>query len=173
VPGQVNLAVILLAPTNFTGTASNLLINLNWNPVLGANDYNLQRGTSDGGPYSVIQSGLSTTNYSDSNVMPGTNYYYVVTADGAGGESSNSLQVAIAPLPSNQPTNLVMQFSNGQMQLGWPQDHLGWRLQIQTNGLNGGLGTNWFTIPGSTNAVSAAVPIDATTGAVFLRLIYP
>ena len=33
VAGQVNLAVTLLAPANFLAAASNLLINLSWNPV--------------------------------------------------------------------------------------------------------------------------------------------
>jgi hypothetical protein len=172
VAGQVNLAVTLLAPTDIMATASNLLINLSWNPVAGATDYNLERGISDGGPYSVVYNGVPT-NYADGDVMPGTNYYYVVTTDGAGGQSSNSLQIVATPLPSNQPTNLFMQVSNGQMQLGWPPDHLGWRLQIQTNGLNGGLGTNWVTMPGTTNGISAIVPMNTTNGAVFLRLVYP
>ncbi len=140
--------------------------------MAGATDYNLKRGTSEGGPYLVIYSG-TLTNDADGDVMPGTNYYYVVTADGAGGESSNSLQIVAAPLPSNQPTNLIMQVSNGQMQLSWPPDHLGWRLQVQTNDLNDGLGTNWFTVPGTTNGISAIVPVSATNGAVFLRLVYP
>ena len=101
------------------------------------------------------------------------NYFYVVSAVGAGGESSNSLQATAAPLPSNQPTNLVMQAGGGQLQLSWPQDHLGWRLQIQTNNLSSGIGANWATVPNSTNASSANIPINPTNGTVFLRLVYP
>ena len=59
------------------------------------------------------------------------------------------------------------------MQLSWPQDHLGWRLQIQTNTLASGLGTNWATVGNSTNFNSANIPTVATNGSVFLRLVYP
>jgi hypothetical protein len=92
---------------------------------------------------------------------------------GAGGESTNSLEAATAPLPSNQPANLVTQAGGGQLQISWPQDHLGWRLQIQTNDLTGGLGTGWVTIPNSTNVDMVNIPIDPMDGAVFLRLVYP
>jgi hypothetical protein len=171
--GQVKLVATLLAPTNFAATATNLLINLKWSPVSGASDYNLKRGTNNNGPYPTVFSGLLVTNYADWNVTSAVNYYYVVTAVGAGGESTNSFQATAAPQPSNQPTNIVLQVTNGQMQLSWPQDHLGWRLQIQTNNLTSGLAGYWNTVPGSTNATSAAVPVDPSNPSVFLRLIYP
>jgi hypothetical protein len=101
------------------------------------------------------------------------NYFYVVTATGAGGESTNSPQVNAAPLPSNQPTNIIMQTSGNQLQLSWPQDHLGWRLEIQTNNLNQGIWTNWATVANSINVNSTNILINPSNGAVFLRLIYP
>jgi hypothetical protein len=153
--------------------ATNLQILLNWNSVSGASSYNLKRGTSNGGPYPTIYSGLTTTNYTDANVTNAVNYFYIVTAVGAGGESANSLQANAIPLPSNQPTNIVMQVSGGQLQLSWPQDHLGWRLQIQTNDLSSGLGTNWVTVPGSTSFNQFSLPVNITNGPVFLRLVYP
>ena len=173
--GQVNLVVTLpapAAPTNLVATGTNLLINLKWNAVSGAASYNLKRGTTAGN-YPTIFSGLTATNYADANVTNAVNYFYVVSAVGAGGESSNSLQAAAAPLPSNQPTNLVMQAGGGQMQLSWPPDHLGWRLQIQTNNGSSGLGTNWATVGNSTNVISTNLVINPTNGAVFLRLVYP
>jgi polygalacturonase len=170
--GQVNLVVTLLAPTNLVATASNLLINLKWNSVAGATNYNLKRGTVSGS-YPAIVSTQTATNYGDANVTNAVNYFYVVTATGAGGESSNSFQVTAAPLPSNQPTNIVMQAVGGQLQLSWPPDHLGWRLQIQTNSLGKGIWTNWATVANSTNVISTNLVINPTNGAVFLRLVYP
>jgi polygalacturonase len=167
------LNVTLLPPTNLVATASNLLINLKWNAVTGANTYSLKRGTTSNGPYPTIYSGLTATNYADSNVTNAVNYFYVVTATGAGGESSNSLQASAAPLPSNQPTNIVMQTGAGQLQLSWPQSHLGWRLQIQTNNLGKGIWTNWVTVPNSTNVIQTNIVINPTNGSVFLRLVYP
>jgi polygalacturonase len=172
-PGQVKLAVTLLAPTNLVATATNLLINLRWNSVTGATNYNLKRGTLDNGPYPIVFSGLPTTNFADADVTNGVNYFYVVSALGSGGESSNSLQASAAPVPSNQPTNLVMKVSGAQFQLSWPQDHLGWRLLIQTNSLTNGLGANWVTVPNSTNVNTTNLVIDPANGAAFFRMAYP
>lgn len=160
------------APDNLTATPTNLLINLKWAAVVGATNFNLKRGTVSG-IYPTIFSGLTTTNYADANVTNAVNYFYVVTALGEGGESSNSLPASAVPLPSNQPTNLVMQVAGNQLQLSWPQAHLGWRLQIQTNDLNQGISTNWTTVANSTNVNSANVNITPANGSVFLRLIYP
>ncbi len=161
------------APTNLVAQATNLAINLQWNSVLGATNYNLKRGTTSGGPYPTIFSALTATNYLDANVTNTVNYFYVVTAVGAGGESTNSIQASATPLPSNQPTNFVMQTGGGQLQLSWPLDHIGWRLQIQTNNFGAGLGTNWTDVPNGNMTNQYIVPVNAGNGSVFLRLTYP
>jgi hypothetical protein len=148
------------------------LIKLKWNAVSGVTNYNLKRGTANGGPYPTVFSGLVVTNYSDAAVTNAVNYYYVVTAV-SGGESTNSLQASAAPLPSSVATNIVVQVSSGQLQLSWPQDHLGWHLQIQTNSLDVGLWTNWVNVPNSTTINQFSLPINPTNGSVFLRLVYP
>jgi hypothetical protein len=173
--GQVNLVVTLpapSAPTNLTATGTNLLIILKWNAVSGATNYNLKRGTTNGGPYPTVFGGLTVTNYSDAAVTNAVTYYYVVTAV-SGGESTNSLPASAAPLPSALPTNLVAQVSSDQLQLSWPQDHLGWHLQIQTNSLNAGLGTNWVNVPNSTTTNQIFIPINPNNGSIFLRMVYP
>jgi polygalacturonase len=71
------------------------------------------------------------------------------------------------------PTNIVCQVVGGQLQLSWPQDHLGWRLQIQTNDLSSGLGTNWTDVPDANLTNQVFIPIDANNGSVFLQLTYP
>lgn len=174
--GQVKLVVTLpapSAPTNFTATGTNLLIKLKWNAVSGATSYyNLKRGTANGGPYLTVFSGLTVTNYSDAAVTNAVTYYYVVTAV-SGGESANSLQASATPLPSSVATNIVVQVGDGQLQLSWPQDHLGWHLQIQTNSLNAGLGANWVNVSNSTTTNQIFILINPTNGSVFLRLVYP
>jgi len=167
--GQVKLVVTLLSPTNLVATATNLMINLKWNPVGGATSYNLKRG-SVSGTYPTIFSGLISTNYSDADVTNGAPYYYVVSAVGAGGESSNSPPVVATPLPSNQPTNIITQANGNTLQLSWPQDHLGWRLQVQTNSL---VDSNWVDVPNSTNVTSTLLNIDPANGSVYFRLVYP
>ncbi|MGB8370570.1 MAG: hypothetical protein WCF71_14890, partial [Verrucomicrobiia bacterium] len=135
--------------------------------------YNLKRGTANGGPYPTVFSGLTMTNYADAAVTNGVTYYYVVTATNSSGESPNSLQASAAPLPSSVPTNIVAQVSSGQLQLSWPQDHLGWQLQIQTNSLNAGLGTNWVNVQNSTTVNQFFILINSTIGCVFFRMAYP
>lgn len=174
-PGEINLVVSLPAPSapaNLVAMATNLMVDLQWNSVSGAASYNLKRGTVSGS-YPVVFSGLTATNYADASVTNGVNYFYVVTAVGPGGESTNSLPASATPLPSNRPASIVLQTVNGQLQASWPPDHLGWQLQIQTNGLGSGLGSDWFTVPNSTNVISTSIPIDLANGSVFLRLVYP
>ena len=157
------------APANLTAIPTNLQINLNWNPVNGATNYTLKRGTANGGPYPTICRGLTATNYADANVTNTVTYYYVVTALGAGGESSNSVQAAAAPLPSKQPTSISASLSSGRLALSWPFDHIGWRLQAQTNGLNP---ANWVEVPGATATNLISIEVDPANWSVFYRMVY-
>jgi fibronectin type 3 domain-containing protein len=78
-------------------------VALNWqsssSSVVG---YNVYRGGKSGGPYSKLSSSLDpSTSYTDSSVMGGSTYFYVVTSvDGSGNESvfSNQVQANI-PTP--------------------------------------------------------------------------
>ena len=160
------------APTNLLAAATNLLINLKWNAVSTATSYNLKRGTVSG-TYPAVFNGLTATNYADANVTNAVKYFYVISAVNTGGESTNSLSASATPLPSNQPTNVTAQVVGNQLQLSWPQDHLGWRLLIQTNDLTKGLSTNWTTVPNSTNIMSTNIVINPTNRSVFLKLVYP
>jgi len=96
----------------------------------------------------VTNASLTTTFYTDSSVTNGTMFYYVVSAVNSGGEGPNSSQVFALPV-SLSPPQLIFGVSGGQIQISWPADHLGWTLQVQTNDLSTGLGTNWISIPDS------------------------
>jgi hypothetical protein len=76
-------------------------------------------------------------------------------------------------LPSLAATSLAARISGSQLQLSWPQDHLGWSLQIQINGLSTGPGTNWAAVPNSQLTNQIFIPVNPANGSVFLRLIYP
>ena len=86
------------APTSLTATADVAQITLNWNGVTGASGYNVKRATTGGGPYTTLASAQAATTYSDTNVVAGTNYYYVVSALVSGcAEGSNSAEVSATP----------------------------------------------------------------------------
>jgi hypothetical protein len=89
------------APTNLTASAGPARISLNWNAVFGASSYNITRSTPNGGPYPLIADSVTTTNYTDTGLLNGVPYYYVVSAMALGGDSVNSTQAAAQPLFPN------------------------------------------------------------------------
>ncbi|HEY9509258.1 MAG TPA: hypothetical protein VIV82_05285, partial [Verrucomicrobiae bacterium] len=86
--------------------------------------------------------------------------------------AANGTVQALASV-SLEPTSVAAQLSDGEMMLSWPQDHTGWRLQMQTGSLTEGLGTNWIDVANSTETNQMFVPVNAAEGSVFYRLIYP
>jgi hypothetical protein len=86
------------APSNLTTTAGDTQISLSWSIVADADSYSVKRSTTSGGPYTLIESGITTTNYIDTSLTNGTTYYYVVSAINAQGESPTSTQVSVTPV---------------------------------------------------------------------------
>ena len=82
-------------PTGLTALAvSKSRINLSWLASSNVTSYNVKRSLTNGGPYSVVASGITPTNYSDPDLTSGTTYYYVVSAVTAAVESSDSAQAS-------------------------------------------------------------------------------
>lgn len=81
------------------------------------------------------------------------------------------LQVLTGPAGPTGPASLTNSFSGNSLNLSWPSGQ-GWRLQMQTNSLSKGLGTNWiYMTDGSINSTN--IPVDPSKAAVFYRLTYP
>jgi hypothetical protein len=76
-------------------------------------------------------------------------------------------------LTAANPTNIVVQVTGNSLTLNWPADHVGWRLQVQTNDVTQGLGMNWVDVAGGTTTNQMTIPIDPANGSVFYRMIYP
>jgi len=55
--------------------------------------YDIYRGAMHGGPYTQIQGGAPSASATDTTVMSGATYYYVVRSKNANGESSDSNEV--------------------------------------------------------------------------------
>jgi hypothetical protein len=84
---------------------------------------------------------------------------------------SGHLQVLTGPAGPTGPGFITNRISGSTLALTWPAGQ-GWRLQMQTNSLSTGLGTNWaYITDGSINSTN--ITVDASKPTVFYRLIYP
>jgi autotransporter-associated beta strand protein len=83
-------------PAGLTATPGNSSAVLAWTVALGAASYNVKRGTTSGGPYTLVASPAGT-NCNDTGLLNDKKYYYVVSAVNAGGESANSAEAAVTP----------------------------------------------------------------------------
>ncbi len=79
-------------------------VDLSWTASTSTNvaGYNVYRGTFTGGPYTRLNSGLvAGTTYTDTTVLAGQTYYFVITAvDGSNHESAYSAPPAQAVVPT-------------------------------------------------------------------------
>ena len=160
------------APSWISATVGDAQAVLNWAASANATGYNLKRSTTNGGPYLMVAANTSLTTFTNTALANGTAYYYVVAATNAAGESANSTQISVQPV-STVPLTFSYGVSGNQLQLSWPADHRGWRLEAQTNSLATGLGTNWVTVTGSSATNQVFVPIHTANGSVFFRIVYP
>ncbi len=105
-----------------------------------------------------------------------------VIGNGLGSGGTGTLRLAgyelyltvsgVVSVNTNSPV-LTNTISGNTLTLAWPTDHLGWRLEVQTNSLTSGLTTNWLTWPNSTNLTTMPITINPTAPTVFFRLVYP
>jgi polygalacturonase len=137
-------------------TFNNTTINVTNAAGFGAGTYTLFSYTgSEAGTY-----GLGST--------PTNNFIYTLT------NTTGQIQFVVSTAgPSLAPVTLLYTNSGGQLKFSWPQDHTGWFVQIQTNSLGKGLGTNWTKVLTSNGTNVFSLPVNPTNGSVFLRLTYP
>ncbi|HWY30020.1 MAG TPA: malectin domain-containing carbohydrate-binding protein, partial [Candidatus Acidoferrum sp.] len=168
----IEILPLLAAPTSLTATpASNGQIELSWAASVNAASYNVKQSTVSGGPFTT-STNVTGLAYTNTGLVNGTLYYFVVSAANSFGESTNSAQVSARPVSIASP-QLTFGINGGQIYAGWPADHTGWWLQMQTNSIGEGLGTNWVNVSGSDATNQISIPINNMNGSVFLRLVSP
>jgi autotransporter-associated beta strand protein len=145
-------ASLCVAPTGLTATASNGKIVLAWNASVSATGYQVYRATASGGPYSVLGRVVTGTTETDTQVLGGINYYYVVVAYDAAGASAYSNQ-AMGNLAG--VTSLVWTGSAGS---AWDTTSINWA-------------TTTGTATTYSDGVNAVFGDAATTGTVTLGTI--
>jgi hypothetical protein len=160
------------APTGLTAAAAAGQVALSWNGTAETDGYNVKRSTTSGGPYSIVASNLTSATFTNTGLVNGMWYYYVVASVNLAGQSTNSAQASAFPIASTPPA-IGYGTSGNQLQLAWPADHTGWLLEAQTNAPRVGLSTNWVIVPGSSAVNSWSIPIATAEGSVFFRLVHP
>ena len=121
-------------------------------------------GTFVGGEsFRLFQAG-SINGFFSSNSLPALNA-------GLAWNTAN-LTNGILSVVQTTPTNLGWNVTGTNLILSWPSGYTGWRLQVQSNSLNAGLGTNWVDVSGSSLTNNLVVPVDSASGTIFYRLVY-
>lgn len=92
------------APTALAAVAGDAQVALSWNGSANASGYRVKRGSTNGGPYSLLAS-PSSASYTDTSASNGTTYYYVVSAYNSTGESGYSNQVVATATAPHTPTS--------------------------------------------------------------------
>ena len=65
------------APQNVTATPNHNVVNVSWSAVKYAKSYKVFRSNSSSGSYTLVAENISTTTWTDTNPLVGSNYYKV------------------------------------------------------------------------------------------------
>jgi len=107
-----------LANPTVTVTAGDSQSTINWTSVTNASSYIVSRSTVSGGPYTVVAGGLTGNSYTDTGLLNGVTYYYIVTAVSSLAQSSGSGQAGSTPTPP-APASLVATAWPTEVDLSW------------------------------------------------------
>lgn len=85
------------SPTGLAAEPDTSRVFLSWIPDAQAVSYAVKRSMTEGGPYATIATGITAANFTDTETVNGTTYYYVVSSIGPSGEIGISNEVRARP----------------------------------------------------------------------------
>jgi hypothetical protein len=157
-----------LGPGGLAATPGNSNVALQWNAFPGATSYNVKRATTSGGPYTLIGNVTGTT-FTDTNLINGSTYYYVVSTVSSGGESTDSAPVSA--VPALNIVTLVHRYSFSETSGTTVADSVGgsaWNGTLPNGGTLGGgqvqmkaANSQYINLPASILSNYTAVTIEA------------
>lgn len=147
------------APAGLTATAGNTLVVLQWSASEGASDYIIKRATAVGGPYLPIATN-STTTFTNTGLVNGTAYFYVVSARNPAGESANSSPVTATPAESG-----------GSALHAYEGFHYPPQTSIANQSGGSGWGATWGNITDAASALATNYPDGLTYGNGSVQLV--
>jgi fibronectin type 3 domain-containing protein len=103
-----------LPPTGLTANSGSKKMGLTWNPSAHTTSYQIKRSSNHTGPFTLIAS-VKDTNYTDTGLTHGVQYYYTVSSSNSVGEGVDSETVAVFNVSLKQgPTMLRNTFLDDQ-----------------------------------------------------------
>jgi autotransporter-associated beta strand protein len=83
--------------------------------------------------------------------------------------------IQVGGVIADYTTNISYSVGGATLSITWPQTHLGWILQSQTNALTTGINPagTWYDIPSTANVTSSDIPVISANPTVFYRLRHP
>jgi fibronectin type 3 domain-containing protein len=109
-------------PAGLQAVAGNAEVALSWSASAGATGYLVMRSLTSGGPYTQVGM-VTATSYSDTGLVNGTKYFYVVMAGNSAGNSGVSAEVGATPAAAvavpPAPTGVVATGGIAQVVLVW------------------------------------------------------
>jgi len=173
--GTVNLGA---QPITLTYDGSHPALTVSQGTLsLNGNAFTANTNTATGGP---LTAGTYTLVQQASGSISSSGTYPAVTGTAIDSSHTgaiivfgNGVDLVVSNSTASYSTNLTSSVNGGILALSWPETHLGWILQNQTNALGSGLGTNWVDVPGTAGVTATTIPVVATNPAVFFRLRHP
>lgn len=167
----VNNALTLLGNTavdiNASALTSDLVTGISTATYGGTLTINNLAGSLAGGQNFTLFSATthvgSITNFSPATPGAGLNWSF----------TNGVLSVVSAITVATNPTNILYSVSGADEIICWPTDHIGWRLQVQTNSLSVGLSTNWVDVAVPNGYSCFTNTLNPANQAVFYRMVYP
>jgi fibronectin type 3 domain-containing protein len=132
------------APTGLTAAPGDAKVSLSWSATAGASTYSVKRSATAGGPYATLMSGLTSTGFTDSGLVNGSTYSYVVSATNSAGEGPNSLEVSAKPIAPavvgipSAPENLAAKAGDKRVVLSWSSSASAQTYAVKRSTTNGG-----------------------------------
>lgn len=158
---------IIPAPGNLTVTPGFTLNTLAWTAAEGVSSYTIRRATAPGGPFTVIASNVTATNFTDAGLTTGVTYFYSVASTSEAAESSTVASGSATPVAgtfvkANNTTALDQAASWSPQALPTTADTVSWNGTYGNGTASVGTGLTAGTL--RIASPSTAIVVEAGTG---------
>ena len=162
---------VIPGSTTLSAAAGTSVVNLDWTAAANADTYVLRRSTTAGGPYVTIADGLGGLSYSDTDVVDGTTYYYVVMGKDSSSNLTGPVSAEVSATPEATPYTALQTWRFDTFGV---YDDDGTILAGDAEDFDGDGLANLLEYALGTDATAAGVsPVSIARSGDFLTLTYP